>query len=75
MNTFVRIAVLPVVAALSWLALLVLLASRSWIFLQTRGAWRRRSTRYRFRQNGVLGFRLAPYSDQPVASTFRGRRF
>ncbi len=74
MNTVVRIAVLPVVAALSWLALLVLLASRSWIFLQTRGPWRRR-TRYRFRQNGVFGYPLAPSTDQTVASTFRGRRF
>lgn len=62
MNTVVRIALCLAVAALSWLALLVLLATiihgRAWVWLQTRGAWRR-PARHRFRHNGVLGRRVA----------------
>jgi hypothetical protein len=74
MNTVVRIALFLVAAALSWLALLVLGASRARVLLQTRVAWRGR-TRYRFRQNGVLGRRVAPSRDQPAAVTFRREWF
>jgi hypothetical protein len=75
MTTVLHLALYLAVAALGWLALLLVVATlvhgRAWVWTRTREAWRRRS-RYRLRRSGVLG-RPVPLSQaQPVAFTPRG---
>ena len=75
MTTVLHLALYLAVAALGWLALLLLVATlihgRAWVWTRTLEAWRHRS-RHRLRRSGVLG-RLVPLAqDQPVAFTPRG---
>jgi cytochrome bd-type quinol oxidase subunit 2 len=75
MTIVLHLALYLAVAALGWLALLLVAATvihgREWVWMQTRGAWRHRRRQW-FRQERVLGRPVALSRDQPVAFTPRG---
>ncbi len=75
MTTVLHLALYLAVAALGWLALLLVVATvihgRAWVWMQTREALRHRARR-RFRHKDVLGRPVALSRDQPVAFTPRG---
>ncbi len=75
MTTILHLAVCVVVAAASWLALLLavgtLIHGRAWVWAQTRDAWRQqalaRSSRRLLPQR-----RIPPPPDEPIAVAPRG---